>query len=333
MKGPYDFIGDVHGYAETLERLLQKMDYRFIDGCWQHPERTAVFVGDLIDRGPENLRTVQLVKAMADNKKALVVMGNHEYNALCFHTSYGHRGYLRPHNHRTVSQHKDVLDEIEEEGKANQELWQTYLEWFRRLPLFLELEGCRIVHACWDPHCVEYIRSHVVRDDSGRLTDRFLADSSWYGSQAYKAIETLLKGKEIPLPFFHRGIRDRDNNLRKRVRLRWWLPVDRLEDIKTYDQVARVDHQIREKLTGLKLPGRVRKRIIHSIKELDGIPTFIGHYWFSGEPRLLADTVVSLDYSVARGGPLVAYRFDGEKKLNTKHFIYASDRSQVSTPD
>lgn len=98
MNGHYDIIGDVHGYAKTLETLLQKLDYKNIDGCWCHPERTAVFVGDLIDRGPENLRTLQIVKSMTDNNRALVVMGNHEYNALCFHTSYGHRGFLRPHS-------------------------------------------------------------------------------------------------------------------------------------------------------------------------------------------------------------------------------------------
>lgn len=189
------------------------------------------------------------------------------------------------------------------------------------MPLFLELQGCRIIHACWDQRSVDFVRTHPVRDSYGRMTDRFLADSSWYGSHAFKAVEILLKGKEIPLPFFHGGIRDRDNNRRKRVRLRWWLPAHRLENVRTYDQVARVDKQIREKLMGLKLPPRVRKRIVNSIKELDGVPTFIGHYWFSGEPQLLTESVASLDYSVARGGPLVAYRFDGEEKLNEEKFV------------
>jgi protein phosphatase len=71
--GPLDIIGDVHGCCNELERLLAELDYRIIerrdgefpDGgpVYAHPEsRTAVFVGDLADRGPRILDTVRLVR-------------------------------------------------------------------------------------------------------------------------------------------------------------------------------------------------------------------------------------------------------------------------------
>ena len=54
----YDVIGDVHGHAQKLEGLLDVMGYAEVHGVWQHPSRQAVFIGDLVDRGPEQVRTV-----------------------------------------------------------------------------------------------------------------------------------------------------------------------------------------------------------------------------------------------------------------------------------
>ena len=47
----YDLIGDVHGCADALERLLATLGYRLQDGIWRHSRRMAVFFGDLVDRG------------------------------------------------------------------------------------------------------------------------------------------------------------------------------------------------------------------------------------------------------------------------------------------
>ncbi|PRC53368.1 metallophosphatase, partial [Mycobacterium sp. ITM-2017-0098] len=79
----YDIIGDVHGCATKLEALLVDLGYRddARNGAYRHPHRTAIFVGDLIDRGTEQLRVLEVAKAMADAGTAQVVMGNHEFNA------------------------------------------------------------------------------------------------------------------------------------------------------------------------------------------------------------------------------------------------------------
>ena len=77
--GPFDVVGDVHGCMDELAELLDALGYRRTDGVYQHPEgRKAVFVGDLVDRGPRNLDVVQTVRAMVEGGSALAVPGNHD---------------------------------------------------------------------------------------------------------------------------------------------------------------------------------------------------------------------------------------------------------------
>src|SRR6266404_1941938 len=87
--GPFDIIGDVHGCCDELEALLSRLGYVATrlagdEAVWgnrayAHPEgRKAVFVGDLVDRGPRILDTVRLVRNMICCRSALCVPGNHD---------------------------------------------------------------------------------------------------------------------------------------------------------------------------------------------------------------------------------------------------------------
>lgn len=87
--GPFDIIGDLHGCCDELEALLQQLGYvptalGTDDPLWGnraygHPQgRKAVFVGDLVDRGPRILDTLRLVRNMVQNGSALCVPGNHD---------------------------------------------------------------------------------------------------------------------------------------------------------------------------------------------------------------------------------------------------------------
>ncbi len=71
----YDLIGDIHGHAEALKQLLQKMGYREVNGVWQHENRKVIFVGDYIDRGPAIRETLHIVKQMADSGNAFDTNG------------------------------------------------------------------------------------------------------------------------------------------------------------------------------------------------------------------------------------------------------------------
>lgn len=318
--GHYDIIGDVHGHAEILESLLQKLGYENIYGNYRHPGRTAIFLGDLIDRGPENSRSLEIVKAMVDKGSALIIMGNHEYNALCYHTQDAQGHFLRPHIHKNFIQHQEVLQEMAAIGKTR---WQEYLEWFRRMPLFLEIDGFRVVHACWDPFSVDFIKNNNTRDNQGRLTDEFLILSARKGTGQFNAVDVLLKGLEIMLPPGHPGIYDEDKNLRKKLRLKWWMSLHEWKNARTYDQIVRVKDNAMEKIIGLEIPGNILTGIgkIKNKEATANTPIFFGHYWFTGEPQLLTKTAVCLDYSVARGGKLVCYRWDGEQSLDDSKFV------------
>jgi protein phosphatase len=93
-RGPFDIIGDVHGCCDELEKLLGQLGYRWTiydppgpilrdAPLWTHPEgRRAIFVGDLVDRGPRILDTVRLVATMVAAGSALCVPGNHDVKLL-----------------------------------------------------------------------------------------------------------------------------------------------------------------------------------------------------------------------------------------------------------
>lgn len=88
MHGPFDIIGDIHGCYDELLSLFEKLGYitnrqnpdTAMGGpIYEHPEgRTAVFLGDIVDRGPKIVETIKLVYNMVKAGKALCVPGNHD---------------------------------------------------------------------------------------------------------------------------------------------------------------------------------------------------------------------------------------------------------------
>lgn len=81
--GPFDIIGDVHGCIDELRDLLAQLGYRLVqeNGAYQvtpPPGRKAVFVGDLVDRGPGIPEVLRLVMSMVEAGAALCVPGNHD---------------------------------------------------------------------------------------------------------------------------------------------------------------------------------------------------------------------------------------------------------------
>ena len=77
--GPFDLIGDVHGCKRELDTLLLRLDYDFDGEVWSHPEgRLAVFLGDIVDRGPAVPEVIVSVSEMVRTGNALYVPGNHD---------------------------------------------------------------------------------------------------------------------------------------------------------------------------------------------------------------------------------------------------------------
>jgi protein phosphatase len=86
-RGPFDIIGDVHGCCDELEELLLRLGYVCSpaeqNSSYCHPDgRKAIFLGDLVDRGPRVLDTVSLVQRMIATGNAFCVPGNHDIKLL-----------------------------------------------------------------------------------------------------------------------------------------------------------------------------------------------------------------------------------------------------------
>lgn len=179
-----------------------------------------------------------------------------------------------------------------------------------------------MVHACWDQPSIDFIKNNKTRDNRGRLADEFLVQSVQKETETFNVVEVLLKGREIMLPPGHAGIYDKDNNLRKKLRIKWWMSSRQWRELQTYDQAVRADRGLLAKIAGLEIPADIltEAKKMRIGEEENGTPVFFGHYWFTGEPRPLTETVACLDYSVARGGRLVCYRWDGERTLDKSKF-------------
>lgn len=302
----YDIIGDIHGYADELEALLQKMGYEKRSGCYRHPERKVVFVGDLIDRGPKIREVLEIVQPMVEERAALIVMGNHEFNALAFHTPDPERPgeYLREHRPKKVRQHQATLDQVGDRIEA-------MLEFIRSMPLWLELPELRVVHACWDPESIGYLAERL---SEGRLDREFLVEASRKGTREYQAVENVLKGRECSLG--GATFLDKGGEKRSKARIRWYLPYEG-------QGISEYSFQV-----GAKLPDCP----FDPAPEVEGYgaderPVFFGHYWLKGErPELQAPNVCCLDYSVADvktpDAFLCAYRFEAGESLRSENYVW-----------
>ena len=307
----YDLIGDIHGYAGNLYLLLGLLGYDNRQGPFKHPKgRKVIFLGDYIDRGPEIRETLQIVKGMVDSGNALAIMGNHEFNALAYHTPDGKGGYLRPHTEEKMAQHSATLEQI---VQKDPEEWAMWLEWFSRLPLFLDLGDLRAVHAAWDDQAIEAFKGIEC------LNGEILLEMATKKTPLNKFKEIVLNGQELDLPEGY-VFSDKTGFSRKQIRTRWWMPMAG----KTYRDVVFPDC---DTVPRIPIPDLKDQASYAS----DAPPVFIGHYWLpdgsSIEP--LEPNIACLDYSVAKGGGLTAYAWDGESALSADKFYNTKHRCEV----
>ena len=309
----YDIIGDIHGYADKLHDLLEKMGYRKTDGVFSHPFRKVIFVGDFIDRGPQQKEVLNTAMSMVNNHKALAVMGNHELNALAYHTLDPNTPKDEPERHlrwrtkKSTKQHQAFINAYGTDPK-NPELSQV-LDFFYSLPLWLELDGLRIVHACWHAESIKYLAG--LLNENHTLSKELLVAGIPPGSPEHDAIELILKGPETRLPDGGHHT-DKDGTQRSRVRLAWWMPPST-----SWSAVTRPPNIITGPYGDTRVPAETGLGY-----SLESPPVLFGHYWLSGQPAPLGPNVACLDYSVAKGEKLCAYRWSGESVLSEKNFVY-----------
>lgn len=302
----FDIIGDIHGHADELTALLRELGYSQRDGVYRHSERRVVFLGDFVDRGPKIRETLEIVRGMVETESALTVMGNHELNAMAYHTPHPDQpgDFLRPHTAKNEKQHGQTLIQLSESQLSDA------LAWFRTLPMWLELDGLRAVHACWDDIEIERIQNELQR--SGGLTDQLLASACLPGRSLFDSVEVVLKGKEMQLPGGY-SFQDKDGHERTKTRMRWFLAAEG----QTFGSYAMTDQLVCDIPLNDEILAKSRPY------EETEKPVFLGHYWLKeATPKRLARNVACVDYSVAKGGFLCAYRWDGEQELLDEKFLF-----------
>lgn len=310
----YDIIGDIHGEDLKLEGLLRCLGYVPAGRGYKAPQgHQAIFLGDLVDRGAGQRRVLEIVRAMMDDGQALCIMGNHEFNAIGYVTADPHNPgeFLRPNrgdsekSRKNRKQHSAFINQIGE-GSPEHAAW---VAWFRQLPPYMDLGGIRVAHACWDDGAVKALA------DAGwlpgqPLDDAMLVATHEKGSDLERARKLLTSGAELALPD-GRYIEDKEGHRHYEVRLANWR-----DWASALHEVALVPAGQEAQIHGLALPEGFSRT------PTTGAPIFIGHHWFKGQPRIESGKLACLDWSAAAGGPLVAYRWDGEDTLSNEKLVW-----------
>jgi len=280
------------------------MGYEQKAGAYRHPERKAVFVGDFVDRGPDSRGALSIARAMCESQRALAVMGNHEYNAICLYEQHENGEYYRPRTFKNIRQQAHCLLNF----RKDPELYQDYRHWMMSLPLFLELpNGIRVAHASWDNQLIQFMKENY---GGGVMSAKFLEASRKEGNPERDVIGACLVGQEIELPI---GItfNDSDGRPRSDMRVKWWDDPQG----KTFKEIG-----LSGSFPDLPVPQEVVDTIA-TYPENDP-PFFFGHYWLTGTPQIRKKNVCCLDFSIAKGGLLAAYRWNGEDALKNENFVW-----------
>lgn len=223
--GPLDIVGDVHGEIDALQDLLRHLDY---NETGQHPDqRTLVFLGDLVDRGPDSPACVREVELLVATGQAQCLLGNHELNLLRQQRKHGNAWFYGKKESLDPE-----IDEITPQVLAGAADRKAFLTFFRSLPLALVRPDLRVVHACWNDEMVaqargasdvmtlyekaaQLIDERMASDDQLDTVDRRLAH------QNQNPVKLLTSGPEHRVAPFWASGKDREEG-----RTRWWLEYD-----------------------------------------------------------------------------------------------------------
>ncbi|MET7633140.1 polynucleotide kinase-phosphatase [Streptomyces sp. NPDC005078] len=193
LTGPFDIIGDIHGCSSELESLLGKLGY--VDGA--HPEgRTAVFVGDLVDRGPDSPGVLRRVMSMVSTGNALCVPGNHE-NKLGRYL----KGRKVQHTHGLA----ETIEQLDREDAKDPAFREQVREFIDGLVSHYVLDGGKLV-VCHAGLPEKYhgrtsgrVRSHALYGDTTGETDEFGLPVRYPWAEEYRGRAAVVYG-HTPVP-------------------------------------------------------------------------------------------------------------------------------------
>jgi hypothetical protein len=212
--GPLDLVGDIHGEIGALECLMGHLGY---GPSGSHPDgRRLVFLGDLIDRGPDSQAVVRKVADLVDRGRALAILGNHDLSAVglrqkSFNTwLFGH-GPISPAEKAitTESERREILD------------------FLARLPVAAERPDLRVVHAYWDEQGLRRLDGEPGPKEAQQA--HYLRIKARFGPEAEKVERNLALQNENPMKLITSGPEKRalapffaGGKMREESRRPWW---------------------------------------------------------------------------------------------------------------
>ena len=264
--GPLDVVGDVHGEYQALQSLLGHLGY---DGEGSHPHgRKLVFVGDLCDRGPDSVGVIQWVERLVVSGNAFAILGNHELNLL--------RGEHKDGSGWFFDERLDADQRYLPFTRPSPEQRVQILDFLSGLPLALERDDLRVVHAAWQADEIEVARA-VTAHPAHRIYDQFQdqVDSALRQDgrhqrylDAKQTWQHRLEDEQLGIPF--------------------------LEAIADYDVANQAGNPIRVLTSGVERKGSTPFFSSHKWRFVDRVqwwdeydevvPVIIGHYWRMAEP-------------------------------------------------
>ncbi|MGZ8176520.1 polynucleotide kinase-phosphatase [Williamsia sp. SKLECPSW1] len=198
--GPFDIVGDVHGCREELEDLLVRLGYTIVrDGSGRavdavHPDsRRVLFVGDLVDRGPDSVGVLRLAMGMVGAGHALCVTGNHEAKLV---RALGRRDVTRSHGLQ------ETLDQLAVEGDDVTEQVRAFCD---ALVAHYVLDDGRLVvaHAGlpekYHGRASGRVRAFALYGDTSGETDEFGLPVRYPWAQDYRGSAVVVYG-HTPVP-------------------------------------------------------------------------------------------------------------------------------------
>lgn len=291
-EGPLDLIGDVHGELAALENLLTRLG---VDTVNLTAARHVVFVGDLVDRGPDSVGVVDLVARMVDAGIASAVLGNHELNLLRGEHKEG-SGWIYGDEEAARTRHGPVpfrsrLASPQERDKV--------LQFLRSLPLVLARSDLQVVHACPSPQAMAQL------PDDGDAAE--LCNQHELRIQARLETAGLLSRAAAQRKEFA-GLKDLASE-----------PTRHLDAVAECDDAEQNENPIKVLTSGHELavaqgghfPAAGQWRFVSRVewwRDWTGLPTVFGHYWRDRHAREDQDPftvgerqgVYCVDFSVGR---------------------------------
>lgn len=281
------------------------MGYEKKKSYYFHSERKAIFVGDFTNRGTEIRPTVTLIRQMVEEGAAFAILGNHEINNILYHL----KNEIKEPLLREIGKRYSSVSQTNIEYKPYPEEWKSVRAWLRTLPLFLEFEGLRIVHAYWSDAHINLIRAEVPQD---KIPKKIFRDLVLHPETPLsQAILQSTRGIHMVLPRDLK-IYDHRNRFHRFFRIKWWQSPEG----QTFNEWS---FESKFHLPRYTIPPEIYPDF--EIYPESAPPVFFGHYCLGRGPEVIAPNLCCVDACVTMRHTLAAYRWNGERELTPDNLV------------